>query len=75
MSVVSETKCKGCNFNKASLRGHLSKTGKNCRKLYLEEELNYLAQRAKSIHKEKVAQRSQKISEYHKMHKTPEKEK
>ena len=71
ISVVSETKCKGCNFNKASLRGHLSKSGKNCRKLYSEEELDYLAQRAKSIHKEKVAQRSQRISEYCK---TPEKE-
>ena len=74
LSVVSETKCKGCDFNKSSLRQHLSKTGKNCRAQYSHEELQYLAQHAKYIHKEKVAQRSRRISEYHKMHKTPEKE-
>ena len=74
ISFVSETKCKGCDFNKASLRQHLSKTGKNCREQYSEEELQWLAQRAKSIHKEQVAQRSQRTREYHAMHKTPEKE-
>ena len=71
---VSETKCKGCNFNQSSLRQHLAKSGKNCREQYSQEELQYLAQRAKSIHKEKVAQRSRRISEYHRMLKSQEKE-
>ena len=54
--VVSEQKCRGCSYNKSSLRGHLAQTTKNCRSLYTEHDLIELERNAKSNHKEKIKQ-------------------
>lgn len=74
-------KCRGCDFNKPSLRGHLARTNKLCKKLYTAEELLSLEQQAKVIQKKQTAQwkKSNKEAanehERWKYHKTPEKEK
>ena len=54
--VVSEQKCRGCSYNKSSLRGHLARTTKNCKSLYTEDELIELERKAKSNKKEKIKQ-------------------
>ena len=48
--VLSEQKCRGCSYNKSSLRGHLARTTKNCKSLYTEDEL--IERKAKSNKKE-----------------------
>ena len=54
--VVSEQKCRGCSYNKSSLRGHLARTTKNCKSLYTEDDLIELERKAKSNKKEKIKQ-------------------
>ena len=48
-------KCRGCDFDKGSLRGHLARTTKNCKNLYSQMELDDLEEQAKAIQKEKTA--------------------
>ena len=52
----SEDKCRGCDFNKKSLRGHLARTSKDCKSFYSKEELIALEEKAKAIEKEQRAQ-------------------
>ena len=54
--VLSEQKCRGCSYNKSSLRGHLARTTKNCKSLYTEDDLIELERKAKSNKKEKIKQ-------------------
>ena len=44
--VVSDTTCRGCDFDGSSLRGHLARTAKNCKSLYTEYELKILQDKA-----------------------------
>ena len=44
--VLSETKCRGCDFDKSSLRGNLARTTKECKNLYTAEELSKLKENA-----------------------------
>ena len=55
-SVLSETKCRGCDFDKKSLRGHLVRTKKGCSKLYTSQDLNLLEEQAKSLQRKQTAQ-------------------
>ena len=52
---LSEKKCRGCDFDKSSLRGHLARTTKGCKNLYTAAELKELKENAKAIHKEQIA--------------------
>ena len=54
--VLTEKKCRGCDYDKSSLRGHLARTTKNCKNLYSQVELDDLKDQAEAIHKEKKAQ-------------------
>ena len=54
-SISCNDKCRGCDYDKSSLRGHLARTTKGCKKLYSEVELQDLAEQAEAIRKEKTA--------------------
>ena len=55
LGVINEDKCRGCDFDKKSLRGHLERTSKPCKQLYSKDELKALEDHAVLRHKENTA--------------------
>ena len=73
--VTHEKKCRGCDFNKKSLRGHLVRTSKPCKELYSRDELKVLEEQSDMIHKSNTSKwrkansktvNEQKRQRYHK---------
>ena len=48
--------CKGCDFDKGSLRGHLARTTKGCKNLYTAEELKELEMAAEEAKRQRIAE-------------------